>query len=469
LAWAAWDQSWSTLAPNLKEETGPITGQYVSFRDKDIAGTDEDGVYRDVRDRVFAYYIPLPNGKYNVTLKFCEGEINKKGRRLFDVILQGKKAAEKVDIYGAVGQFKAYDLSFPNIDVTGGRLEIEFSDRIHYPSLAGIVIRGEKLTKKINCGGPAVLDYEADQPQTVRHWPSLDFYRDWAENQFGKPVAEEAAQLFSKLDGKLPIPVNWTNGPGGILPNQKPWEEVQKDYAFVDEMAALGSKVSGKGSQERFAYWLKNFEYMREVARFNCLWAEYNAALEKQKAEKTEAAKAKLAKETALPLRIEMVASARKIFGYLLETVSNMGEMGTIMNWEQHNLPGALERPGEELAKLIGADLPAAARLTSDYDGPPRIFITAQRTSLEPGEELTLKVIILARNKPQAASLYWRDLGKGSFQSLPLTPIARGVYTVVCPAKDIDLEYYLKATADGQEVYFPSTAPDLNQTVVVFR
>jgi len=469
LAAAAWVQDpWGKSLSPFQEE-GPVNGVYVTCSGNAIAGTTEEAVYKDIRDRVFGYRLAVPNGTYEVILKFCEGEIKEKGRRVFDISLQGKKVAEKVDIFSRVGLHRALDLRFRDVVVDDGRLEVDFTDRIHYPSIAGLVVTGKGFSKKINCGGGETGDYEADWPETIRHWPSLDFYRDWAENQFGKTIAEEAAQLFSKLDGKLPIPVNWTNGPGGIVPNPKPWEEVQKDYAFVDEMAALGPKVAGKGSGERFEYWLKNYEYMREVARFTCLWSEYNGAVEKAKAEKTAEAKAKLAKETALPIRVQMVASARKIFGHLLETVSNTGEMGTIMNWEQHNLPGALERPGEELEKVIGAELPVEARLSSDYDGPARVFVTAQRTSLEPGEELTLKVIILSKNKPESAALYWRELGEGPFQSVPLTPIARGVFTVSCPAKDIDLEYYLKAMADGREVYFPSTAPGLNQTVVIFK
>ena len=36
-------------------------------------------------------------------------------------------------------------------------------------------------------------------------------------------------------------------------------------------------------------------------------------------------------------------------------------------------------------------------------------------------------------------------------------------------ASDKDLEYYLKVRADGHEVYYPATAPELNQTVVMIK
>jgi hypothetical protein len=469
LARAAWDQSWNTLPKNLSDEVGPITGQYVAFKDKPISSTKEQAIYQDVRDRVFAYYIPVPNGTYSVTLKFCEGQIDRKRGRTFDVLLQGIKVLEKLDIFERVGMFKALDFTFKNVLVTEGRLAIDFADRIHYPSLAGIVIQGKNFTKKINCGGPAVLDYEADWPETRRYLASLDFYRDWSENQFGKNASNDIAEIFVKIDGKLPIPVNWVGGPGGLAPDKRPWEEVRNNYQFVDELAALQPKIVGKGHKERFDYWLKNFEYMREIAHFNCLWAKYNQAIDKAGAEKDDRTKATLARERALPIRIEMAGSLREIFGYLLETVSNTGELGTIANWEQHLLPAAWEKPGEELKKILGTGLPTEAELSKAYDGPPRAFVTAQRTSLEPGEELKLKIIVLAKDKPQEAYFYWREMGKGQFQSVPLMQIARGVYTVTCPGKDVDIEYYIKVRADNREICYPSTAPELNQTVVIFR
>jgi hypothetical protein len=468
LARAAWNQSWNTLPKNLSEEVGPITGQHVAFKDKPISGTKEEAVYQDVRDRVFAYYIPVTNGTYSVTLKFCEGQIDRKRGRIFDVLLQGKKVIEKLDIFERVGIFKALDFTFKNVQVTDGRLAIDFADRLHYPVIAGIVIQGKNFTKKINCGGPAVLDYSADWPETPRYMASLDFYRDWSENQFGKNASNDIAEIFAKIDGKLPIPVNWVGGPGGLAPDKRPWEEVRNNYQFVDELAALHPKIVGKGYKERFDYWLKNFEYMREIAHFACLWAKYNQAIDKAKAEKDDMAEAIFARETALPIRIEIAGSLQKIFGYLLETVSNTGELGTIANWEQHLLLAAWEKPGEELKKILGTDLPAEAELPKTYDRSPRVFVTARRTSIEPGEELKLKVIILAKGKPQEANLYWREMGKGQFQSFPLKHIARGVYTVTCPGKDVDFEYYIKVRADNQEICYPSTAPELNQTVVIF-
>ena len=130
-------------------------------------------------------------------------------------------------------------------------------------------------------------------------------------------------------------------------------------------------------------------------------------------------------------------------------------------------MPDSMEKPGEEIKKMLNADLPPRARLSNAYDGALRIIVPSVRTSLETGEALTLKVIILSQDPPQDAALYWRELGKGRFEAVPLEKIARGVYSVSVSGGDKDIEYYIRALAGEREAVFPVTAPALNQTVVV--
>jgi hypothetical protein len=472
LAHAAWDQGWNTQPMSFADQIGPINGQSVSFADKPVAGTRDEAVYKDIRDRVYGYRLLVPEGTYAVTLKFCENEFDKKGARVFDVIVQGKVAAEKLDIFDRAGKLKAYDLTVRNVAVPDGRLTVDFVDRIHYPSIAGLVIEGApaaggRFVKKINCGGPKVLDYEADWPDVPRHFDALDFYRDWARAQFGRAASAEIAGIFAGLDGRHPVPVTWTDGPGGVVPNARPWEEVRKDYAFVDALAAIRPRITGRGSLERFDYWLKTFEYMREVSRLCCLWGEFNATLDKIQALPGDAEKAKAARERLLPVRVRMIEAARAIMGDLLATAGTTGELGTIANWEQHNFPAVVEKPGEVLRKLLGADLPVEANLGGAYEGPLRIIVPTVRTSREAGEGLKLKVIVLAATPPQDAVLHWRELGGAKFQEVPLRKIARSVYAAELPASEKDIEYYVKASTREGDVYYPSTAPALNQTVIV--
>jgi hypothetical protein len=465
LAAAAWSQEpWAnSLSPAWEE--GPLNGVYAAVEGNPASGKADAAVYRDVRDRLSGYRLNVPNGTYDVVLKLIEGEIKEKGRRVFDISLQGRKVAEKVDIFGRVGFGHALDLRFSGIAVENGRLEIEFTDRIHYPSIAGLVVTGKEFSRKINCGGGPVEDYEADWPETPRYAPTLDFYEDWAGHEFGPEAAKEAAAVLARIDGHLPQPNIWT-GPGGLRPDPRPWEEVRKEYGFVDELSALELRVVGTGNRSRFAYWRASFSTMREMAHLECLWAEYNAAAEALRGIPGARARAKEAEQRLLPIRLAMVGALKELYGHLLATVSSPGELGTVANWEQHLLPELILRPGEELEKVLGKEIPPEALLPQAYDGPLRVIVPTARTLLAQGEALKLKVIVLSRDWPLEALLYWRELGKGEYAAVPLRHLARGVYEVSCPERAKDLEYYVEVRTDKEEARFPPTAPLVNQTVV---
>ena len=128
-----------------------------------------------------------------------------------------------------------------------------------------------------------------------------------------------------------------------------------------------------------------------------------------------------MARQLALPVRVKLVRLVGVVFDHLLATVSTTGELGTVANWNQHNLPDLLTKPGEELAKILGEPLPADAQLTQSYRGPTRIIVPTTRTSLAANEALKLKVIILSEAPPRAATLYWRKLGERRFAKIPLT------------------------------------------------
>jgi len=469
LAWAAWDQSgWSKAET---EPSGPVGGQVAAFPNNPITGTDDDPLYQTVRYDVSAYRFAVPNGKYAVTLQFCEPHYKEKGKRVFGVKLQNKNVIKELDIFAAVGQNKALDYSFENVEVADGRLDIDFIRRVEYPSIAAISIRGADFTKKINCGGPAYRDYSADSPPSPRDLPTTDFYRDWALHHFGPEVATQAAELFDRLDGVLPRSSDWVGGPGGLNPDTRPWKQASSEYAFVDDLAALRPRVKGAGNLERFDYWLNNFRYMRAASHLRCVWAQYNAEMQKVKAEKDSKDRSQLARQIALPLRKQLVQLVGEVYSYLLPTVSNTGEMGTVANWDQHILPSLLTKPGQELAKILGENLPADALPSKDYSGPPRVIVPTVRTSITADEVLKLKVIFLANKPPRYAALYWRPMASGEFAKAPLVHVARGVYTVEFPpdgAKGADLEYYVRiVAASGKVLHFPATAPDISQTLVV--
>jgi hypothetical protein len=364
-------------------------------------------------------------------------------------------------------------------------LNIDFMHVIEFPCIAGIIVQGPGITRKVNCGGPAYKDYQADLsavgPDTrPRDLPADDFYLDWATAQFGPKAAEPIAKFFTRLDGgpsataegqrntNLPRPSTWVRGPGGIKPDPRPWEQVSKEYEFVDQFCLLRPLVRGRGNLERFYYWLNNFRYMRAVGKVNCTWARFNAAMKKVKDTKEPDAQKRLARQTALPLRQQLVGQVAEVHRHLLLTVNTPGAMGNVTNWQQHLIPTLLTQPGDELAGILGEQLPSDAMPSKQYVGIPRLIMPTVRSSLMAGEDLRIKVIILHEDKPRDAALYWRPMGSGYFNKIGLSHVARGVYSAKISTGQIrqrDLEYYIKVNpAKTPELTFPTGAP---QTVVI--
>jgi len=476
LARAAWNQKpWadpSVIPPEPPKTAGAIGGAVADYPNNPIEGTEDDRIYQCVRYNLTGYRLAVPEGTYTVTLKFCEPHYGEKGKRVFDVSLQGRRVIRQLDIFATVGKNRALDYTYRDVHVADGWLEVEFRPRVEFPSIAGIVVEGPGYSQKINCGGPAWKDYAADLPPVPgrpRDMPVKDFYADWATSEFG-PEAPEIAEVFSRIDGKLPRPSDWVDGPGGLRPDARPWEQIRKDYAFVDELEALRPRIRGPGARARFDYWLGQFRYMRTLGQIRCVWGRYEALMEAARSEKDAARKKQIARE-ALPLRKEIVRLYGQAYGHILPTVSNTGELGTIANLEQHVMPMLLANPGKELAKALGEPLPADAEPARGYHGPTTVIVPTVRSTVGAQETLRLRVIILSQAPVEQADLHWRPMGRGPFARVPLRHVARGVYAVDCPpqaASGEAFEYYIEVRpAAGEPTRFPATAPDLCQTVVV--
>jgi len=492
LAKAAWDErlpaKFDAESAKAKKAEGVVGGKVAHFPDHAIADTQDDPLYRNVRYDVSAYRLEVPNGSYTVTLQFCEPHYGQAGKRVFGVKVQGKQVIENLDIFAAVEKDRALDYQFENIEVGDGILEISFDKVVEFPCIAAIAVEGETtgtnqqdsrhFAKKINCGGGTYKDYRADleaTPDESRFLPADDFYADWALHQFGPEAAEPIAEIFSRIDCHLHEPSTWIQGPGGIVTNNKPWSQVAKSYKFVDELAALGAKIQGAANRARFHYWLNSFRFMKAMARVGCTLGALDGAIEQMKNEKDASRRKMFASEKALPLRRQLTQSWADMVGYLLATVSNSGEMGTVANIEQHSMRKLqlLNKHDKAIEEALGESLPADTKPGHEYRGPTRVIVPTVRTSLMAEEDLKLKVIILSQNEPRSGCLCWRPMGAGNYNKIPLVHISRSTYSVAIPAERIeakDLEYHVKVTADdGREITFPATAPQMDQTVVIIQ
>ncbi len=318
---------------------------------------------------------------------------------------------------------------------------------------------------------------ELEEANSDPDMPAYDFYRDWARHQFGKNVAKPVAKLFARLDGgprgqdykaNLPRPSGWKNGPGGVKPDNRPWEEVKKQYDFVQTMTSLRSKIRGAGNQARFDYWLEQFRYLRAMGQLMCTYHDFKTVMEELEETEASEEKKEIAHNRALPLRKKLVDQYTDMMNYLLQSITTVGGMGNVTNWEQHNRPMMFDKPGQALRSVLGGALPEEARLPDSYTGDRHAFLPVQPGNVRPGESVSITVVTIGFDQPEG-TLHWRKLGDDSFDSAPLEHVRGGVYSAGIPEEvtSSTFEYYVVLRPEeGEPLYLPATAPDLNHSAV---
>lgn len=484
LAQAAWSQEgWRDELHRRRRPPVPdrdagqfvVGGRPAAFPDHAIADTDDDAVYQTVRYDLKSYRLAVPVASCRVVLRFCEPHYRETGKRVFDVVINGRRVIEALDIFARVGADRALDFVFEGIQPVDGHVDVTFPTRVEFPSIAGISLEGAGFAYHLDCGGSGAGRFVADlaeKPIVPEPFaPTDDFYRDWATAEFGPNVATEAAAIFARIDGNLPRPSDWIDGPGGLKPDPRPWLQVRAEYAFVDDLAALRSRVRGPGQAARFDWWLDSFRHLRAMGELGCAYGVFQEALRLSTHAPAAGADARAARERVLGARRDLVRLATEAYRSLLATVSNPGELGTLANWEQHILPEVFGKSDAAVARLAGGVLPAEAVLPATYRGPTRLILPTTPTSVTRGEPLDLPLLVLSERAPQAVHVYVRRLGGGRFARSDAVPRERGVYRIrIASPEDRgdDLEWYVELTeADGRRIRWPATAPETGHTVVV--
>jgi beta-galactosidase len=93
---------------------------------KVVIGAADQKLYLTYRTGRFSYELPLPNGDYDLTLRFVEPVQDQgAGKRVFDVLVQGKPAIAGLDIAATAGAMKAVERTVP-LHVSDGKGRVEF-------------------------------------------------------------------------------------------------------------------------------------------------------------------------------------------------------------------------------------------------------------------------------------------------------------------------------------------------------
>lgn len=119
---------------------------YVAGRAKSsnlaVAATGDDLLYQKYREGMSAYRFTVPNGTYQVTLRFAEFATDKAGDRVMRVALEGADVETALDVAQLVGKAVALDKTYL-VTVSDGVLDITFSkvSGRYAPMVSAIEIR----------------------------------------------------------------------------------------------------------------------------------------------------------------------------------------------------------------------------------------------------------------------------------------------------------------------------------------
>jgi len=122
----------------------------TSYENSNKAASSE-ALYQTERNApTLKYAIPVPNGTYTVKTYHNElwwgrdGHAGGAGRRVFDIVLEGKLVKDNFDLYQASGN-KQTILTFNNIEVKDGKLNLDLLASKDRASISAIVITGQSV------------------------------------------------------------------------------------------------------------------------------------------------------------------------------------------------------------------------------------------------------------------------------------------------------------------------------------
>lgn len=140
----AWTDSgsstWAADQPYTPGSWGYIGG-FTYANPTPIANTVDDPLYQTERwwHGTGTYKFSVPNGVYNVTLRFAEiYQFAYSGSRVFDIYAEGVLRVPHVDIAQAAGLYTAYDLTITGVAVADGVLQIDLVGTNSSPKVSGI-------------------------------------------------------------------------------------------------------------------------------------------------------------------------------------------------------------------------------------------------------------------------------------------------------------------------------------------
>ena len=133
---------WNGDQPYHVGSFGFVGGDAVQFpRDLPVMGTTQQPIYITYRRGIQAYKLDVPDGEYEVELRFAEPTAVAVGERVFDVNINGRVAVSALDLVAQAGTGWAVPVTVLASASGGQGLQVTFSARKGVPILSGIRVR----------------------------------------------------------------------------------------------------------------------------------------------------------------------------------------------------------------------------------------------------------------------------------------------------------------------------------------
>ena len=143
-----------------------------------VLGSQDEPLYHTYRVGDVRVDKPLANGRYDVILHFAEPDEIEAGERVFDVLVNGKKRVESLNVrVSRDGKIRSgLTVAVPNVKVTDGRLQIDFDAIRRQPILSAVVVRGKHAASdRWSLVWQDEFDYEGPPDPTkwnIEEWPA---------------------------------------------------------------------------------------------------------------------------------------------------------------------------------------------------------------------------------------------------------------------------------------------------------
>ena len=127
-------------------DMGFTTGDTVGAGSPIAAARDSELYATERWASEFSYRLPVPAGKYKVTLRFAETYVKNPGERVFDVLLNGNLILDHFDIFKEAGGIdKGIERSFSGIQMDmPGILEVRFKAWVQNAKVCAIEVTRQK-------------------------------------------------------------------------------------------------------------------------------------------------------------------------------------------------------------------------------------------------------------------------------------------------------------------------------------